>query len=438
MKLLPKTLFGRLALLLLAVVIFAMAATILLFRQDREALLARQFGDTKIVQLQAVRAALGSADLREGRETLLRIGREYGVRIIPEGERRGMGGSPALGPMMAEFEERLKSGLGPATELRTAPGRGLLMVKIEAAGSNYWIGFPLPPRPQAEDVPSRAGIWSLTVAALLLVAAFFYARHLARPLRELSAAVERVGRGEAPDPLPEGGPAEIANLNRGFNRMTANLKQLEHDRAVLLAGVSHDLRTPLARLRLGIEMTGGDDALRAGMATDIDEMDRIIGQFLEFARGDRDSALELCDPGALAAAVVQRHVQAGRDVRIVAADAPAVPLRPTAWSRLVANLVDNALAYGAPPVEISTYVAGGRCVLDVADRGPGIPPAEVERLKQPFTRASAARSNADGVAGAGLGLAIVDRIARLHGGDFDLLPRDGGGTVARVRIPLAG
>jgi two-component system osmolarity sensor histidine kinase EnvZ len=167
-------------------------------------------------------------------------------------------------------------------------------------------------------------------------------------------------------------------------------------------------------------------------------MDRVIGQFLEFARGDRGSALELGDPGELAAAVVQRHVQAGRDVRMVAADAPAVPLRPTAWSRLVANLVDNALAYGAPPVEISTYVAGGRCVLDVADSGPGIPPAEVERLKQPFTRASAARSNADGVAGAGLGLAIVDRIARLHGGDFDLLPRDGGGTVARVRIPLAG
>ena len=417
-----------------------MAATILIFRQDREALLARQFGDTKIVQLQAVRAALGSADLREGRETLLRIGREYGVRIIPEGERRGMGGSPALGPMMAEFEERLKSGLGPATELRTAPGRGLLMVKIEAAGSNYWIGFPLPPRPQAEDVPSRAGIWSLTVAALLLVAAFFYARHLARPLRELSAAVERVGRGEAPDPLPEGGPAEIANLNRGFNRMTANLKQLEHDRAVLLAGVSHDLRTPLARLRLGIEMAGGDDALRAGMAADIDEMDRDHRPVPRVrARRPRQRAGTRATPNAL---VGRRRPALRRRRGATSASSPPTR-RPSrcarprgrAWSRTWSTTRSPTARHRS---RSSTYVAGGRCVLDVADRGPGIPPAEVERLKQPFTRASAARSNADGVAGAGLGLAIVDRIARLHGGDFDLLPRDGGGTVARVRIPLAG
>jgi two-component system osmolarity sensor histidine kinase EnvZ len=438
MKLLPRTLFGRLALLLLVVVVIAMAATILLFRQDREALLARQFGDTKIVQLQAVRAALAAADPREGRETLQRIGHEYGVRIIPEGERRMMGGSGAAGPLMQAFEERLRAALGPTTELRVAPGRGLMLVRIDAGGGNYWVGFPLPPRPRAEDVPSRAAISSLSVAALLLVAAYFYARHLARPLRELSAAVERVGRGELPDPLPEGGPSELAELNRGFNRMTANLRQLEQDRAVLLAGVSHDLRTPLARLRLGIEMGAGDESLRAGMAEDIDEMDRIIGQFLEFARGGEDAAPELADPTPIVRAAIDRYVRAGRDVRLAAGAVPPVPLRPTAWARLVSNLVDNALAYGAPPVEVATYVADGRLMLDVADRGPGIAPADVERLKQPFTRASAARAHPSGVAGAGLGLAIVDRIARLHGGRFDLLPRDGGGTVARVAIPLPG
>ena len=105
---------------------------------------------------------------------------------------------------------------------------------------------------------------------------------------------------------------------------------------------------------------------------------------------------------------------------------------------MVANLIDNAIAYAAPPVDVSTRAVGGGIELDVADRGPGIAPDQVERLKQPFTRASAARSNAAGIAGAGLGLAIVDRIARLHGGSFDLLPRDGGGTVARVTIPAPG
>jgi two-component system osmolarity sensor histidine kinase EnvZ len=114
-----------------------------------------------------------------------------------------------------------------------------------------------------------------------------------------------------------------------------------------------------------------------------------------------------------------------------------VRLRATAFSRLVANLVDNAIAYGAPPVEITTAQSGTNFVLEVADRGPGIPAEDVERMKQPFTRASAARSNASGVAGAGLGLAIVDRVARMHGGRLDIAARDGGGNVARVTLPLS-
>ena len=434
MTLLPRSLFGRLALLLLAVLAVALAATILLFRQDRVALLARQFGDTKIVQLQAVRAALEASDTRERRDSIARIGREYGVRILPESERPFMGGAP-VPPLLQPLDARLRETLGPGTELRVAPGRGLLLVRVEAAGTGYWVGFPLPPRPQAEDLPSRAALWSLTLAVVLLAAAFAFARYLARPLRELSATVERVGRGETPPPLPEVGPSEIVTLNRGVNRMTANLRQLEHDRAVLLAGVSHDLRTPLARLRLGIEMETRDEATRAGMVDDIEEMDRIIGQFLEFARTDEDTAREPRDPNQIVGACVDRYVRAGKDVRFVPGAVPTVPLRPTAFSRLIANLIDNAIAYGAPPVEVTTLAADDRFVLDVADRGRGIPPGDVERLKQPFTRASVARANAAGTPGAGLGLAIVDRIARLHGGTFDLLSRDGGGTVARVTIP---
>ena len=106
-----------------------------------------------------------------------------------------------------------------------------------------------------DETPTRALVWTLVVLALLLVAAFLFARYLARPLRELTTAVERVGRGEPASPLPEGGPSEIAAMNRGFNAMTANLARMEQDRALLLAGVSHDLRTPLARLRLGVEMS---------------------------------------------------------------------------------------------------------------------------------------------------------------------------------------
>jgi two-component system osmolarity sensor histidine kinase EnvZ len=354
------------------------------------------------------------------------------VRIVAESERPFMG-RPPPGPLLQGLEERLREALGPDTELRFA--RGQMLVRLTAAGSGYWIGFALPPRPQAEDVPSRALIWSLIVAAALLVAAFLFARYLARPLRELSAAVERVGRGEMPPPLPEQGPSEIVRLNRGFNQMTANLRQLEEDRALLLAGVSHDLRTPLARLRLGVEMQARDEATRAGMVDDIAEMDRIIGQFLDFARGNMETVAERCDLDALVRSCVDRYVRDGRDVRFAPGAVPVLPLRATAIARLVTNLIDNALAYGAPPVEVTTGEGAGKVVLEVADRGPGIPADLVERLKQPFTRASPARSDARGVPGAGLGLAIVDRIARLHGGTLDLLPRDGGGTVARVTLP---
>ena len=170
------------------------------------------------------------------------------------------------------------------------------------------------------------------------------------------------------------------------------------------------------------------------MADDLEEMVRNIGLFLDFARGDDTVAMEQCDVNAIVAAGVERYTRAGKDVRFAPGPVPAIPLRRTALSRLVANLVDNALAYGAPPVEVTTRGSGNEVVLDVADRGPGIPPDEVGRLKQPFTRASAARTSAPGVAGAGLGLAIVERVARLHGGTFDLLPREGGGTVARVTL----
>jgi len=391
MTFLPRSLFGRLALLLLVVVAVALAATILLFRHDRVELLARQVDETKIVQLQAVRAALVALDPHTHRDAMVRIAREYGVRIVPESERPSFGANAVLPARLQELQERLRERLGPGTELHPAPGRGLLFIRVEANDAGYWIGFPLLPPPTPEEGLSRALLWSLMIAAVLLLAAFLFARYLARPLRDLSSAVERIGRGETPAPLPEHGPSEIVTLNRGVNQMTASLRQLEHDRALLLAGVSHDLRTPLARLRLGIEMGMGEDATRAGMVDDIEEMDRIIGQFLEFARTHDEGPKEPRDINDIVRACVERQVRAGKDVRFDAGAVPKARLRPTAFSRLVANLIDNAIAYGAQPVELSTRAAEGRIVLDIADRGPGIAPGEVERLKP--ARVSGLRSS---------------------------------------------
>ncbi len=436
MRLLPRSLFGRLSLLLVAVVVLTLLASIALFRVDRANLLNRQLSETRIVQLQAIRSALAGVDGPQRRDALERLSREYGVRIVPQAERPMMGQGPA-GPMMQDLATRLRERLGPETDIRFAPRMQMLLVRVVAADTPYWVGVPVPPRPPEPAMPTRALTWTLIVGALLLGAAFAFARYLARPLRELTGAVARVGRGETPPALPEAGPSEIAAVNRAFNAMTASLRQTEQDRALLLAGVSHDLRTPLARLRLGLELGSRDEATREGMIADIEEMDRTIGQFLDFARGDAATGFEAADLAALAAACVERYARAGHPVRF-SADGPCLlQLKPTAMSRLCVNLIDNALAYGAPPVDVTVAVVGDRAVLDVADRGAGVPPEDVERLKQPFTRATEARARADGGAGAGLGLAIVERIARLHGGVFDLLPRDGGGSIARVSLPLS-
>ncbi|MCC6196386.1 MAG: HAMP domain-containing protein [Burkholderiales bacterium] len=434
MILLPRSLFGRLTLLLIAVVALAVLASIVLLRVERSNLITRQLSETKIVQLQAIRAALAGTDDPERSETLEELAREYDVSIHPEPD-PVVRDQPAGGPFMRELAERLRERLGPDTDVRFAPRRRMLFVRVVAGDTPYWIGVPVPARSPADETPTRALLWLLVTSALLLAAAFLFARYLARPLRELTAAVERVGRGEPASKLPETGPSEIAAVNRGFNAMTANLARIEADRALLLAGVSHDLRTPLARLRLGVELSAPDESLRNGMVADIEEMDRILGQFLDFARG-ADGGFESAEPDPIVAAAVARYANGGKPVSFAPGGVPALPLKPTALSRLVANLIDNALAYGAPPVEVATARDGTSIRIDVADRGPGIAADEVERLKQPFTRASPARTRADGAAGAGLGLAIVDSIARMHGGRFDLLPREGGGTLARVTLPL--
>lgn len=435
MTLLPRSLFGRLTLLLIAVVALAVLASVVLFRVERASLVNRQVSETKVVQLLAIRAALAGTDDPERSETLEELSREYGVTIQVEHD-RPLRGQPAGGPFMRELGERLREQLGPETEIRFAPRLSMLFVRIVAGDTPYWVGVQVPPRSPADDASPRALIWLLVVLAPLLAAAFGFARYLARPLRQLTAAVDRVGRGEATPPLPEAGPSEIAAVNRGFNAMAANLRRIEEDRALLLAGVSHDLRTPLSRLRLGVEMTARDDAMREGLVADIEEMDRIIGQFLDFARSEDGGAPQTADLNALVGAATERYVNTGKPVAFVPGNVPPVAAKPNAISRVVANLVDNALAYGAPPVEVSTSVQDGMACVDVADRGPGIAPGDVERLKQPFTRATASRTRADGAAGAGLGLAIVDRIARAHGGTFELLARAGGGLVARMRLPL--
>jgi two-component system osmolarity sensor histidine kinase EnvZ len=199
---------------------------------------------------------------------------------------------------------------------------------------------------------------------------------------------------------------------------------------MVLAGISHDLRTPLSRMRLALEMSGAESAAAGGIVADIDEIDAIIGQFLDFARGVNEEKAQQ-DLGGLLDEVAAHYGRLGKAVGFANPSHVTLSFARLAVRRAVSNLVDNALRYAGEPVEIRLGGDARKAVVEVCDRGPGIPQDEAERLKQPFARLHAARS---GPAGAGLGLAIVERIARAHGGTLELSPRDGGGLVARLTL----
>lgn len=309
-----------------------------------------------------------------------------------------------------------------------------LWIKIKVGNQAYWVVFPPGTRGKSASLLAWTG-WSFFGLALALAGGYLLMLRVNSPLRALTRAAEQIGTGRMPAPLPETGPAEIRTLSHAFNRMTSNLKQLDSDRAVLLAGISHDLRTPLSRLRLGVEMLGesADPALQEGMIQDIEDMDAIINQFLDFAReSTNEPSRRGEDLNQIVASVCDRFARTGRRIQTHLGNLPPLTLKPTAMQRMVTNLVDNALRHGGGEVEVHTECEGDRAVMRVLDRGPGIPENEVSRVMQPFARLETSRA---GGKGSGLGLAIVERAAKLHGGTVRLLPREGGGLEVRVELP---
>jgi two-component system osmolarity sensor histidine kinase EnvZ len=302
------------------------------------------------------------------------------------------------------------------------------------ASRGVWAGFPIR-NVESGEVPLRLLAILGAILAALLAGTFWFARRLSRPLADLADAVDKVAVGKRPDPLPEDGPTEIARVAHNVNRMAANLERLEKNRSTMLAGISHDIRTPLTRLRLASEISVNDAQSRSEMAADIDEIDRIVTQFLDFARGTPKEAPERADMQIVLTALAHKAESRSLPVLWTAGqEAICVNTYPAAFERMLMNLIENAHRYGKPPVELHLRRDGAMVDIDVLDAGDGVKAEDVERLKEPFVRGDQARG---GAMGAGLGLALVERLAQWHGGSFDLLPRSGGGTVARLRLPVA-
>jgi two-component system osmolarity sensor histidine kinase EnvZ len=272
--------------------------------------------------------------------------------------------------------------------------------------------------------------FALLICTVGVYVIFFWLR---RQLQNLVHAARDLGSGRTPAPLPETGPEEIRELSRGFNQLALNLEALDADRRLMLAGISHDLSTPLTRLRLAAELMQikTDPAEAAGMIQDIEDMNDILVQFADYAKSGREEQAAVADFNHVVAEVCQRHITAGKLIRFDAGQLPLFSFRVLALRRLVTNLVDNALRYGTGDVELRTHFADGQVVLTVLDRGPGIRSTDPNSLVKPFAREDAARGTP---LGAGLGLAIVERIAKAHGGTLSLSNRSGGGLAVTVTL----
>jgi two-component system osmolarity sensor histidine kinase EnvZ len=432
MKLFPRTLLWRTFLLIAALILASVAAYFQIFRvYDREPR-ARQVAQMVVSVVNLTRAALVSARTDLRRELLVELSEREGIRVYPAEPGEHVIAPPADRPMVQLVLDEIRRQLGDDTRFAfEREGLRGFWVSFRIEDDEYWVMLPRE-RLERQFALQWLG-WAALTLALALAGAFLTVFRLKRPLAALTSAASYIGRGRIPPPLAEVGPAEIVTVSRAFNQMTRDLARLEDDRALILAGVSHDLRTPLARLRLGLEMSQVDPQLKNGMTADIDEMDRIIGQFLDFARVAGGEPPAPTDLSALAREVASRYREGGRALREEIESTPEVTLRPLAVRRLIGNLLDNAFRYGEKDVRLRVGPCDAGVAIEVLDRGPGIPPDEVDRLKQPFTRLERARS---GAGGSGLGLAIVDRIARMHNGTFELLPREAGGLVARVTLPL--
>lgn len=432
MTLWPRTLLWRSVLLIAALLVIAHLVWLQIFRASEVEPRALQAAQQVVSVVNLTRAALVTADPARRYALLDELAQREGIQVYagdPEEAVPALPDRPFLRIMAAQLRERL----GQQTRL-TLEREGVagLWVSFRIDDDEYWVSLP---RSRIErNEPLRWIGWGALVLALAVLGAFVVVARINRPLRELTRAAELLGRGATPTRVTEAGPVEIRTLARAFNQMAADIQRQDEERALLLAGVSHDLRTPLSRIRLALEMLDdrGVADLKTGIAQDIGDIDTAIGQFLDFARPvDTEQIMADTDLNALAQSVIERYTRNGRDVRLRPGAPAPQPLRAQALQRLLANLIDNALRHGTGPVEVVTAREGDINCLEVLDRGSGIPPEEAVRMLQPFTRLNTARSTS----GTGLGLAIVDRIARLHGGNVQLLPREGGGLRVRVELP---
>lgn len=357
--------------------------------------------------------------------------------------RRGPPGTrPALAPpnqMGEEAHERDRAhghdrdhdrDHGPAAGEALPPAVSLAF-SVPLSSGRWLNGEMAVPPPRRWPLPPLLGL--LITAAAVCAATILVVRRLTRPLADLAAAADALGRGEPIAPLAPRGPEELRRTTAAFNRMQERLHRFVADRTRMLAAISHDLRTPLTSLRLRAEFITDDEENKRKIMETLDEMARMTEATLAFARDESNQGVaEDTDLAALVAGLAEDLGALGQTVTVTAPAPVVLSCQPVALKRALRNLIENAVKYGGA-AEVLVEIDGHDARIRVDDHGPGIPDQELENVFEPFVRLEASRSQETG--GVGLGLAIARTIIHAHGGDIRLSNRAEGGLRAEIRLP---
>jgi two-component system osmolarity sensor histidine kinase EnvZ len=436
-------LFWRTFLLLSLLTALSMGAWIGMINVFQRGPQVEQTAELVVSVVTITKAALTHSAPELRRELLFELVSNEGIRVMTL-EPDDIVEPPPSTAFMPEIVAAVRGKLGKDTRFsRRVNDVAGFWISFDIDGDKYWLML------ERERLGALTRVqwlgWASVVGVLSLLGAALISSLINLPLARLTAAARAIAQGQRPTPLPEKGSREIIEANRSFNQMVEDLAQVEKDRAVILAGISHDLRTPLARMQLEVEMASLPVDAREGMQSDIAQMDAIIGQFLDYARPTEAATFVSID---LSGMLQDCAREAGRMPNVVVGTDidPDVHVagNETDLRRVINNIIENARRYGRTPgseitqvdigCRIKSTAHGRRAVIEIADHGVGVPPDQIDQLLKPFTRLDTARGQANG---AGLGLAIVERVVSRHNAELDVHNRDQGGLMVRIALPLA-